>query len=361
MLPPAYYPVELSQIHPWIAGLLTQDEASAAGAISTRLSDRASPETAPLASMAAMFTPCRIEFCSGVGYVLCVRNAVEGGPNGNVTDQLYIAEPLPEKAIQKRVKFFDNKLRPLMTEFLSKYAGCGEEMEGASSGQFVLRQDEPPSAFYDPETVGEWNDAQLLYTARSGDTLWINKWGATAWGVMELQEIIPLFDSFPELLRHYAEFRVTNWVFDSWSSRDFAGHRPWGDPDASRSIGDTIRLFRRAHLDGLRILGQNMLRYDVSTRCEIMDALGETRKDLDGEPLSREAADAIEDILVQGLSDLAPATVERAGAIVADIAARALTTRWKQPKMFDIQAAPATRERQRLEVKKAWLKKRGTP
>ena len=72
--------------------------------------------------------------------------------------------------------------------------GCGEEMEG-HSGQFA-------SDDYDADDVadklGEWVNSKLLYSARNGDSVFVDRSGATAWHVLETNEIVPLFNTFPE-------------------------------------------------------------------------------------------------------------------------------------------------------------------
>ncbi|MFN0020827.1 MAG: hypothetical protein ACKVP0_21415 [Pirellulaceae bacterium] len=224
MLAPQGIPADRSQLHPWIAGLMDKDVADVAAAIESRLQENSSPEMMPLIELAADFAPCRIECSNEYGYILCVRRASRGRPTGDVTDQLYYAQPLAEVEIVRRVDYFDESLRPLIREFLSKFSGCGEEKEGFA-GQFVLAHDASAAeiAHYEPKKLGDWKDSRLLYAARNGDSVFINKHGETAWHVLETNEVVPLFDSFPEFIRHYASFRATSEVFDSWASRDFLG------------------------------------------------------------------------------------------------------------------------------------------
>lgn len=228
MLPAIAVPEDSTTIHPWLAELLEADVGEVTSALEKRMSVQSVNDIEPLASVLRTFVPCRIEFSRGIGYVLCVKRKTGGRPTGDVTDQLYFAQPLPEDVIQERVAYFEESTRPLMAEFTRRFAGCGEEMEG-HAGQFVMMHDAKASdiAYYEPEKLGEWRDARLLYSARNGDSVFINKSGGTAWHVFETNEIAPLFDTFPEFIKHYAEFRKSPEVFDSWASRESLGRNPW--------------------------------------------------------------------------------------------------------------------------------------
>lgn len=227
MLPAIAVPEDRTTIHPWIAELLDADVGGVTSALEKRMSVQSVDELQPLNSVLRTFVPCRIEFSRGIGYVLCVKRKAGGRPTDDVTDQLYIAQPLPEDVIQQRVAYFEESTRPLMAEFTRRFAGCGEEMEG-HAGQFVMMHDAKASdiAYYEPEELGKWRDARLLYCARNGDSVFINRSGGTAWHVFETNEIVPLFDTFPEFIKHYAEFRKLPEVFDSWASRDLLGRNP---------------------------------------------------------------------------------------------------------------------------------------
>ena len=168
------------------------------------------------------FSPSRIEFHRGIGYILCVKRTSSGFSTGSNNDHIYVAQPLPDEVVRKRVEYYDESVRPLMAEFFTKFAGCGEEKEG-EAGQFALIHDANASdiAYHEPEKLGEWHDARLLYAARNGDSVFINRSGATAWHVLEANKIITLFDTFPQFIKHYAEFRNHPQVFDSWASREF--------------------------------------------------------------------------------------------------------------------------------------------
>jgi len=225
MLPPRNVPADSSDIHPWIADLLQKDASAVAAAVNERLSDSATPATACMVDRIRDFIPCRIEFSKGVGYLLCLKRSVGGHPSGDVTDQLYLAQPLPDDVLEARIQYYDESARKLMREFLSKYAGYGEEMEGEFAGQFVWAHDEVACdvAYDEPERLGEWKETRILYWARNGDLALINPHGATAWHVMETNEVVPLFDSFSDFVQQYADFRGTSEVFDSWSSRESLG------------------------------------------------------------------------------------------------------------------------------------------
>lgn len=221
MNPTINIPEDRTTIHPWIAGMLDADFAGVTSAINQRMSAKSSVHTAPLIKTLEGFSPSRIEFHSGVGYILCVKRS-SNVSTGSIAERIYIAQPLPEEVLHKRVEHYDESVRPLMAEFFTKFAGCGEEKEG-ESGQFVLMHDAKASdiAHYEPEKLGDWRDARLLYAARNGDSVFINRSGATAWHVLETNQIVTLFDTFPQFIKHYAAFRNSPQVFDSWASREF--------------------------------------------------------------------------------------------------------------------------------------------
>ncbi len=222
MLPSINVPEDRTSIHPWIAGLLDANFADVTVAIDQRMSAHPSVHTSPLIKTVEGFSPSRIEFHRGVGYILCVKRTPNGLSTGSIAERIYVAQPLPDEVVRKRVEYYDESVRRLMAEFLTKFAGCGAEMEG-ESGQFAMMHDAKASdiAHHEPEKLGEWHDARLLYAARNGDSVFINHSGATAWHVLETNEIVTLFDTFPQFIKHYAAFRNSPQVFDSWASREF--------------------------------------------------------------------------------------------------------------------------------------------
>lgn len=175
-----------------------------------------------MVALVRSFVPRRIEFSDSAGYVLCVKSAPGGRDTGGMSNHLYIAQPLPQEVVAERVRYFNEPLQAMMGDFISRFAGCGEEMEG-HAGQFVLFHDAAAKdvVYYEPETLGDWVDASLLYSASNGDSVLVNRAGGTAWHVMETNEIVPLFDRFAEFVKHYADFRSTSGRFDSWASREF--------------------------------------------------------------------------------------------------------------------------------------------
>lgn len=229
MLPPLRLPRDRANIHPWVSDLLDKDVAGVTSAIHNRMSANSSPEIEPLIACVVEFVPTRIEFWKGVGYVLCIKRTSGGRPTGNITDQLYVAQPLPEEVIIDRVKYFDKWMQPLMKEFSWKFSGCGEEMEGCASGQFVFLHN--PVAYdvcgYAPEKLGEWNNSHLLYRACNGDSVFITHNGATAWHDLAGGEVVPLLPTFPEFIRHYSQFRKTKEDFNCWESLKQLGRCSW--------------------------------------------------------------------------------------------------------------------------------------
>ena len=226
MLPPVRLPVDQSGIHPWIAELLDMDREQVAEAIQKRMANQSTGKPSAYSAITNGFAPHRIVFSDDDGFVLCLKRALRNQPSNNVTDYLFVRQPLPEKIIAKNVGYFDASVRPQMIECLSKLAGCGEEMPGMA-GQFehcdyFLRdiwtfcpKDHP------------WRDSPILYVARNGDTVLVNKQGVTCWFVSDTADTFPLFETVNEFVEHYASFRKTSKVFDSYSSLDFLGRSPW--------------------------------------------------------------------------------------------------------------------------------------
>ncbi len=219
MLPPKNSPADSSISHPWIARLLNADASAAATAIRKRIVDASAfDSTTPLANWLADYKPRQIVFNRSIGYVACIK--IE---NDTVVDMIYIPQPLSESKIAERVSYFHNEIRPLMTDFYKRYAGVGQEMEGVS-GQFSFNHFPTAEdlAHYEPEKLGDWKTARLFYSAQNGDSVFINQNGATAWHVLETNQLIPLFDDFSGFINHFVGFRTSeNDTFDSWSSCEF--------------------------------------------------------------------------------------------------------------------------------------------
>jgi hypothetical protein len=116
----------------------------------------------------------------------------------------------------------------------------------------------------------------------------------------------------------------------------------------------------------LRVLGEEEMRHPLRTRSAVIKELAQADKDLRGKPLTEEYKAAIEDLLVRAMADLEEenSASSRAGKslrnpMLGDLAAEALVRRWGQPKLFDITGPVQVRQRQRVEVKNVWLRKRG--
>jgi hypothetical protein len=209
-----------SQLHEWIASLCERESTNVAAAIQLRLTDTDSPELLLLAKRLAEFTPYSIEYSENNAYVFCSRLDAHGRLQNDVVENYYLSQPIDAAVLRKRVAFYDEKIRALLKSFWSKYAGAGEEMAGFA-GQFLLEDAECKD--YDleaEERFGKWHAAHVLYNARNNDLVLINPQGATAWFVMETNEVVPLAATFPEFLKHYTAFLGSD-VFDSWSSRKF--------------------------------------------------------------------------------------------------------------------------------------------
>jgi len=89
-------------------------------------------------------------------------------------------------------------------------------------------------------------------------------------------------------------------------------------------------------------------------RARIAESFKDPEKDFRGRPLSPAVRTAIEDLLAGALTD-----VETQEPAVGDLAAAALASLWKEPELFRGDARFGERERMRLAVKNAWLKRRG--
>jgi hypothetical protein len=104
----------------------------------------------------------------------------------------------------------------------------------------------------------------------------------------------------------------------------------------------------------------------ADVRSTLIRQLGEADKDLRGRPLTRETANAVDDVLAGLLADreAESSASSRNGRpvrdpMLGDLAAEALAGRLGDPRLFDIAGPLQGREWQRVEVKNAWLRKRG--
>lgn len=235
MLPPTGKPTDSGTIDPWIAEFLGKDVKTAKSLMSRRLQTD-DPDLVPLVSRLAEYVPYQVMFTGGIGYVRCVRRSVDH--NGEVFESIYVAQPLPTDDLNKRAEYFDVSIRPLIVDFLSRFAGCGEEMEGEMAGQFCFLKAPFASDFNSrsDDSYGAWRDGLLLYAAMNGDSVFVDEHGATAWHVLETDEIVPIAEEFGEFLKDHAEFRATPDAFDSWTWREFnsgrqEGPRLYREPD----------------------------------------------------------------------------------------------------------------------------------
>lgn len=103
----------------------------------------------------------------------------------------------------------------------------------------------------------------------------------------------------------------------------------------------------------------------LDVRSTLINRLREAAEDRRGRPLTRETADAVEDVLAGLLADreAESSASSRNGKsvrdpMIGDLAAEALAGRLGDPKVFDLTGPLQARERQRVEVKNAWLRKR---
>lgn len=221
MYAPSNVPIDREEIDTWISSLLDVDVSNASRIVAERLKSD-DPKLSPLVKRMGEFIPCQIAFASGRGHVRCVRQYLDAQTNMTQYDAIYIVQPPSAGVVQKRVEFFDESLRATMSEFLKRFAGSGEEIAG-TAGQFAY--DDWPTAeefgYADKESLGDWNEATLLYHSTNGDAVFIKPNGATAWRVLETDETIPLATTFPEFIELYAAFRGTHEIFDSWAYREF--------------------------------------------------------------------------------------------------------------------------------------------
>lgn len=138
-------------------------------------------------------------------------------------------------------------------------------------------------------------------------------------------------------------------------------------PDGYFVVDELIgALARSGDPAAIRALAEGMPKHTLDTRSAMIRRLAEVHKDFRGKPLTREATDAVEDVLAQALADREEENSASSRGdksvhdpMLGDLAAEALATRLGQPKLFDITAPFQVRERQRAEVKNVWLKRRG--
>lgn len=222
------FPSDRSKLHPWFASLMNQDAETIAKKIQQRLTTDASTDLAPLIEHTALFVPHRVCCRNEIGYIACVKRESRDKKMLRPSDLLMIAQPLSDEVVRQRCDDFDETIRPLMHEFLSKFAGFGEDMEINFAGQFVLDKWRHAKEVVTGESssLAEWADAIVIYSAYDGDSLMINKHGATAWYVAETKQVMPLFDTFPEFIRHYVALRQRPHQINSLRSADLLGVQP---------------------------------------------------------------------------------------------------------------------------------------
>lgn len=227
MLPPSGKTNDFDAIDPWIADFLGKDVKTAQTLMSQRLHTD-EPALVPLVIRLTEYVPYQVMFTGGNGYVRCVRRTVDR--DGEAFENVYVAQPLPADDLKRRVEYFDVSIRPLMMAFLSRFAGCGEEMEGAMAGQFCFLNAPRASDLNSrgEDSYGKWRDSVRLYAAVNGDSVFVDEHGATAWHVLETDEIIPIAEAFSEFLKDYADFRATTDEFDSWTWREFCARKRGG-------------------------------------------------------------------------------------------------------------------------------------
>lgn len=225
MYAPEGVPKNVESIDPWIASLMNANVSKATGIVNERLKS-GDAQLAPIVNLMSKFTPCQVAFSSQRGHVRCVWQYLDVSSNQTQYEAFYLVQPLDAEKLEARVAFFEEGLRPTMSEFLSRFAGSGEEMIG-TAGQFSY--DSWPTVeeygYADKSSLGTWKDATLFYHSINGDTVFINPSGATAWRVLETNETIPIATTFAEFIKLYAGIRATYVTFDSWTYRDFIAGR----------------------------------------------------------------------------------------------------------------------------------------
>lgn len=159
-----------------------------------------------------------------IGHVRLVRHRPSGQTAKDQWRAVYLAQPLPQKAIDSRVMYFEESIRSLMHRFFERYAGFGDQMTG-QSGQFMW-DDESFENFNweDTPAVRPWIQAKVLYVAMNGDTILILPSGKTAWHVFDSNEIVPIGDAFPDFIKLYSQFLKGSIELDAYSWQEFDFH-----------------------------------------------------------------------------------------------------------------------------------------
>jgi hypothetical protein len=226
MFDPVNIPTENSSLHPWIVTLLKLDVADARKHLNERLACN-SPAFLPLIKSMNDYVPVQVAFSSDVGYLRCVRKYKDEATGQTAYHAVYIAQPLSDDRLDAKVAYFNPEVQPLAREFVSRFAGSGEEMEGAG-GQFTFKHWPSFSNFNSSEAnlQGDWRDAKLLYSAQNGDSVFIKSDGATAWHTLETDKVTPIATTLEEFIELYAAFRGTEKSFDSWAYRNYLSDRP---------------------------------------------------------------------------------------------------------------------------------------
>ena len=221
LYPASAVPANLADVDPWIGKLLNCDVASATKILRERISSD-NVNLGSLVRRMSEFVPCQVSFSSGIGYVRCTRRYKDIGSGRYMYDTIYIAQPISDQLLRSRLDYFDESIRPLAKEFLQRFAGSGEEMEGMS-GQFTFSHWPKASDFgsRNDDSFGDWRDSRLLYAAMNGDSVFIKPDGSTAWHVLETDDMISIASTLEEFILIYSDFRSTHDVFESWAYRQF--------------------------------------------------------------------------------------------------------------------------------------------
>jgi hypothetical protein len=148
---------------------------------------------------------------------------------------------------------------------------------------------------------------------------------------------------------------------------------PWEQPMHSTEQDRVSRLVSYLACCGepraIQTLSSGFEQIPPAVQSKIISACEDIQQDCRARPLSAAVQTAMEDLLALALRNTEQCPFRwssgdkssRADTMIADLAAKALVRRWGKPQLFDIYATYGSRDRQRIEVKNVWLKKRGKP
>ncbi len=136
---------------------------------------------------------------------------------------------------------------------------------------------------------------------------------------------------------------------------------------AERSLDLIYFMVWCGRVEALRALAKDLSKRPVNVGADVLYCLADTTGEEYARSVSGAVQEVVDELLVSELED----TRQRMGMSgiiedkhytdprLCDLSANVLARRWKHPSWFDLEASLITRDRQRAELRKQWLKKKG--